>query len=74
MEELAIQGGAKAGNLLEWAANPITQVMLWPLIGCLIICCIPAAQRAAIRAVALVTSLLSFCCVHVAPKSCDWPT
>ncbi|MEZ5336982.1 MAG: NADH-quinone oxidoreductase subunit M [bacterium] len=46
-------------SFISWVSNPLTQMMLAPLLGCLLICLLPRKQVLAIKVVALVFSLLS---------------
>jgi NADH-quinone oxidoreductase subunit M len=62
MGDTAAAAGGGLDTLLTWASNPLTQIMFLPLLGCLILCAIPAAKHATIRAVTLITALLSFFC------------
>ncbi|MCB1219186.1 MAG: NADH-quinone oxidoreductase subunit M [Planctomycetales bacterium] len=46
-------------GFISWISNPITQMMLAPLVGCLLVCLIPKKKILPIKIVALVFSLLS---------------
>lgn len=59
METAAIGTGLVLDRILNFLSNPITQVLAWPLLGCLIICLIPRQRAQAIRLTALITAGLS---------------
>jgi NADH-quinone oxidoreductase subunit M len=47
---------------LLWIGNPVTQLLLWPLLGCLAVSLIPAQDKLALRITALASALMSFLC------------
>jgi NADH-quinone oxidoreductase subunit M len=59
MDQFQVAMAEKAGAFLAWLFNPISQLVFWPLLGCILICLIPPLRLRAIRAVALVFSSLS---------------
>ncbi len=46
-------------SFITWLSNPITQMMVAPLVGCLVICLIPKKQVRAMKITALVFALIS---------------
>jgi NADH-quinone oxidoreductase subunit M len=72
MGDATVAAGQGLEAFLHWASNPITQIMLWPLLGCLVISVIPATRLRAIRLVALFSALLSLVCSVLMVTGGQW--
>jgi NADH-quinone oxidoreductase subunit M len=48
-------------SFISWLSNPITQILVAPLLGCLLVCLIPRKQVLAMKITALAFSLFSLC-------------
>src|SRR5690349_3245353 len=59
MEQFAISLGEKFGGFAQWLFNPISQLIFWPLLGCIVICLVPPARLKVIRTLAVIFSALS---------------
>jgi NADH-quinone oxidoreductase subunit M len=62
MQDTAVATVGALDSFLSWLGNPITQVLMWPLLGCLLLWGISKHNLAALRWTALICALGSFGC------------
>jgi NADH-quinone oxidoreductase subunit M len=59
LEDLAITAAEKGAALLAWFSNPLTQLVLWPLLGCILVALTPKTNLRRIRFLAVLFSGLA---------------
>ncbi|HES58101.1 MAG TPA: NADH-quinone oxidoreductase subunit M [Firmicutes bacterium] len=59
MEDLSINFAQKLGLFLDWLSNPISQLLFFPLLACLLICLTPPGRRTLIKLWAVLGASLS---------------
>ncbi|MDQ3024351.1 MAG: NADH-quinone oxidoreductase subunit M [bacterium] len=60
MGDLGISFAERGSALLAWFSNPLTQMLLWPLIGCVLVAMTPKDKLGRIRFLAVLFCGLSF--------------
>ncbi len=59
MEDLSISFAQKLGMFLDWLSNPVSQMLFFPLLACLLICLTPPGRRGLIKLWAVLGAALS---------------